>query len=236
MHITTSREPAGSARAGARAILPLLVGVTPLGLVVGIQIAATGLSPAAGLAGSVTIYGASAQLAAIDLLHRDAGWAVVVLAVVVVNLRLALYSAALGGPWRGTTTAQRALFSYLLVDPSYAVGSQGYQSADDGRPAHRHYLGAAVTLWVGWQLLTVTGLVFGALVPPGLHLEFAVPLCLLAIVVGQATEGRTQRAAVVAAVVAVVAHGLPLGAGTPVAILAGIVAGATAAPAEEVAP
>ena len=234
MQPTTNRELAGSARAGARAMLPLLVGVTPLGLVVGIQIAATGLSPAAGLAGSATIYGASAQLATIDLLDRQAGWAVIVLAVVVINLRLALYSAAMGSPWRDTGPGLRALFAYLLVDPSYAVGSQGYQQAGDARPPHRHYLGAAVTLWVGWQLLTVTGMAFGALVPPGLHLEFAVPLCLLAIVATQATEGRTQRAALAAAVVAVLAHGLPLGAGTPVAILAGIVAGATAPAPEEV--
>jgi predicted branched-subunit amino acid permease len=229
LHAPTA-SVAGSGRAGARAILPLLLGVTPLGLVVGIQIAATGM------ASSATLYGASAQLAAIDLLDRDAGWAVIVLAVVVINLRLALYSAAMGGPWRGTGPGRRALFAYLLVDPSYAVGSVGYQEPDPDRIPHAYYLGAAVTLWVGWQLLTLTGLVFGALVPPGLHLEFAVPLCLLAIVATQATEGRTQRAALVSALVAVLAHGLPGGAGTPVAIVAGVVAGATATDREEVAP
>ena len=118
----------------------------------------------------------------------------------------------------GPGAGRRALAAYLLVDPSYAVGTEDHR--------FRWYLGGAATLWVGWQLLVGVGMAFGSSVPTGLHLEMAVPLCLLAIVASQAKDRAAGRAAAVAAVVAVAAHGLPLGTGLPLAILAGIVVGA----------
>jgi predicted branched-subunit amino acid permease len=207
---------------GARAMLPLLVGVAPLGLVVGVKAAAAGLS-APGWVSGMTIYGGSAQLAAVDLLQDGAGPLVVVLVALVINLRLALYSAAMAEPWQGLGPARRALFSFLLVDPSYAVGIDAYERATSG--SHRYYLGGAVTLMAGWLALIAIGTVVGPAVPAALHLEFAVPLCLIAIVAAHVDQPGALPAAATGAAVAVAAHGLPLGTGLPVAIVAGIAAG-----------
>ena len=67
---TTATDTRRAGRQGARAMLPLLVGVAPLGLVVGVRAADADLPAGAGWATGLTIYGASAQLAAIDLLDR----------------------------------------------------------------------------------------------------------------------------------------------------------------------
>jgi len=205
-------------------MLPLLLGVAPLGLVVGIQ-AQTTHQELVGWASGFTIYGASAQLAALDLLDRGAGALVVVLTVVVINLRLALYSAAMADPWRGVGSGRRALMAALLVDPSFAVGTEGYARPLSTADRHRFYLGAAVTLWVGWQTLILAGMTLGPVLPMALHLEFAVPLCLIAMVAAKAEEPSDRRAAATAAAVAVATHGLPFGLGLPLAIAAGVGAG-----------
>ncbi len=204
---------------------PLLVSVAPLGLVVGVKAAAADLPAGAGWATSFTIYGASAQLAAIDLLDRGVAPALVVLTVVVVNARLALYSAALGPSWSTASGPWQALAAYLLVDPSYATGVDGYARPLTPRERHTFYLAAAATLWAGWQALTLAGMTLGARLPAGLDLGFAAPLCLLAIVSRQVDDRSSAVTACVAGALAVLGHGLPMATGLPLAIGAGILAG-----------
>ncbi len=222
---TTVERPTAQ---GARAMLPFLVSVAPLGLVVGVKAAASDLPHGAGWATSLTIYGASAQLAAIDLLDRGVAPALVVITVIVVNARLALYSAALGPSWSTASAAWRVLAAYLLVDPSFATGVDGYARPLTTRERHAFYLAAAATLWVGWQALTIAGMTIGTRVPAGLDLGFAAPLCLLAIVAREVDDRSRALTVGVAAVTAVMAHGLPMATGVPLAIGAGIAAGARA--------
>ncbi len=213
---------------GARAMLPWLVGVVPFGLVVGITVGSSSIDHGAGLATGVTIYSGSAQLAAISLLDQGAAPIVAVATVLAINARLVFYSASMAPNWRRTSPWYRATASYLLVDPSYAVGAAGYERHPGGR-GHLHYLGAAVTLWVAWQAAITVGFLAGAGVPESLQLEHAIPLFLVAEL-GNGTRGRPAvTAAAVGALVATVAHGLPLHVGP----LLGIVAGIAAASATE---
>ncbi len=211
-------------------MLPLLLGVAPLGLIVGVQAAAADLPAGVGAATGVTIYGASAQLAAIDLLGRGVSPMIVVATVAVINVRLALYSAAMAPHWARIGTAQRVASAYLLVDPSYAVGLDGYRRSTSVAEGHVRYLAAGLTLWVGWQALITVGMTIGARVPAGLHLELAVPLCLLALVAQRVDSRRGATAVAVAGGVAVAAHGLPLATGLVAGILAGAAVAARSTP------
>jgi predicted branched-subunit amino acid permease len=206
---------------GARAMLPWLVGVVPYGLVIGVTVGASTVDAGAGLATGLTIYSGSAQLAAIEMLEHGAAPLVAIATVLAINARLVFYSGAMAPHWRGTSRTFRALASYLLVDPSYAVGRSGY---GQGAPRHLHYLGAAVTLWVAWQAAMFTGFLAGAGVPASLHLEHAVPLFLVAEVVHGSRTHPARTAAAVGALTAVLGGGLPLHAGPLVGIVAGLVA------------
>jgi len=236
MTTTTAAPAVGTRRAaadGARAMLPLLLAVSPLGLLVGVAAAEADLPVLSGVATSSVIYGASAQLAAIDLLDRGAGPLLVVLTVVVINLRLAFYSAAMAPHWQDLDGRGRALAAYLLVDPSYVVGLEGYARPLPLRERHAFYLGGGVALWIGWHALTVVGAAVGAQVPAALDLPFAVPLCLLAMLVKQ-LDGRTGAiAATVGALVAVAGDGLPMATGLPLAIVAGVAVAACITPGTE---
>src|SRR5690606_22849210 len=87
------------------------------------------------------------------------------------------------------------------------------------------YAGAAVALWVTWQVGTVAGTLVGASVPAELSLDFAVALVFLALVV-PALDGRPALAAAVTSVaVYLLTAGLPYGLGLLPAAAAGIAAG-----------
>jgi predicted branched-subunit amino acid permease len=207
--------------AGTWAMLPWLVGVVPFGLMVGITVGSSSIDHGAGLATGFTIYAGSAQLAAISLLEQGAGPAVVIATVLAINARLVFYSASMAPRWQGTTAWFRAAASYLLIDPSYAVGTAGYDR-HPGCRGHHHYLGAGLVLWVAWQAAIGAGYLAGAGVPDGLQLEYAIPLFLLAEL-GRSVRGRPAlTAAAVGALVAVVGSGLPLHTGPLLGIAAGI--------------
>lgn len=210
---------------GVRAMLPLLLGVAPFGLVIGVTVAELGVPHLAGWSLGWLVYAGSAQLAAVGLLASSASAAVVVASVVVINLRLGLYSAAMAPHWRGTSKAWRLVATYLLIDPSFAVGAQSYDGSRPKRQAHLHYLGGALVLWVGWLTVIGIGVTAGAAMPPELRLDSIGPLYIVALVVMSVRTAAAKVAVAVAVVTAVLASLLPLHLGPAVGMLAGLLAG-----------
>ena len=207
-------------RDGVRDAFPLLLGVIPFALVAGVAGVEAGLSPLQTVGLSVVVFAGASQLAAIDLLGRDAALGVVVVTVVVINLRMLMYSASIAPYFRDLSARVRAGCAYLLTDQAYALALARYTGDRELRRPY-YYLGVAVTLWVVWQAGTVVGVVFGAAVPDGWRLGFAVPLVFLALLVPAVSDAPELAAAVVAAAVAVAGAGLPFNAG----LLAGAVVG-----------
>ena len=223
--------------AGARAMATWLPGMATYGLVVGV---AAGKSDVPALAGWLTgplVYSGGAQVAAVGLLDAGAASLIVVATVLAINARLLVYSAASGARWRDTPRWWRALACYLLVDPSFAVGADGYARADaEGgtasavAEAHDHYMGAAVTLCATWLLASGVGVLTADALPAGLELAFVVPLFLLGETQRRTTDRTAVRAVVVAMTVATVGRALPLHLGVLTAIAAGLAVAALSLP------
>lgn len=214
--------------AGARAMVPWLAGLVPFGLVIGLSAGQADIPALAGWLTAPIIYAGSAQLATVQMLDAGAAGAAIILTVVLINLRLILYSGAIARYWRGTPLWWRLLGAYLLVDPSFAVGVERYAragSAEDRRRGHAYYLGGAVLLWVVWLAVLGAGIALGAGVPAALHLELLAPLYLLGEIVPKLREVAARRAVLTSAAVAVVCLALPLHLGVVVAIVAGLTAG-----------
>ena len=98
-------DPSGirAARDGARAMAPWLVGVAPLGFVIGVTTARADIPACAGWLAGPLIFSASAQAVTIELLNSHAAVPVVIAAGLVVNVRLVLYSAAMARALAGAT-------------------------------------------------------------------------------------------------------------------------------------
>ncbi|MDF1555062.1 MAG: AzlC family ABC transporter permease, partial [Deferrisomatales bacterium] len=222
------QSPQQSFLAGARAIAPILLGVVPFGLLVGLTSVAAGFSLVEALASSVFVFAAAAQLAAAELLRLGAPLGVVVLTMLVINLRFTMYSASLAPHFNTLGARWRFLFAYLLTDQAYAVSIIHFEHSPQTHQKRWFYLGAAVVMWSVYQASTAVGVVVGANVPPGWGLDFAVPLTFLALL-GKTIRSRPSLGAALAAgAVSVVGFGLPHNLGLVCAALAGVTAGMAA--------
>ena len=211
-------------RRGVEDVVPLLLGIVPFGFVAGIATvnAGLGLPEAVGL--STIVFAGAAQLAALDLIGRDAPLAIVVVTAVVINLRMLMYSASIAPHFQTLSSRTKAAVAYLLTDQAYALAIARYRTEGSTHPV-AYYLGVAATLWVVWQLTTVAGVVLGTSVPESLGLEFAVPLVFLALLIPAMEDGPTTVAGLLGGTVAVATAGLPLNLGLLVGATAGILAG-----------
>ena len=212
-------------REGATEVLPIVAGIVPVGLVVGAAEVEAGLGLEGAMALSLLVFAGASQLAAIDLLARDAPLLVVLLTVGVINLRMAMYSASLAPRLAHVPPGQRLLAAYGLVDQAYALTIV----RTDLHPTRPHrvayFAGVAVPLWVNWQVMTALGAVLGSTIPSWLPLEATIPLVFLAILVPAITDRATLAAALVSGVVATLAAGLPNNVGLLVGAFSGIAVG-----------
>jgi predicted branched-subunit amino acid permease len=193
----------------------------PLGFVIGVTTARSDIPTAAGWLAGPLIFAGGSQATTVQLLDRHAAVFVVIAAGLIVNLRLVLYSAAMAPRWRTQPTWWKALAAATLVDPTAAVALEGYERYDDPACAHAHYVGAAVTLALAWFVSLALGATFGTALPPGLHLEYVIPLYLIGQLVRRVNDATAQRAVIVAIGVATVGVAVPLHLGTLAAITAG---------------
>lgn len=206
---------------GVRAMAGWLPGMALYGLVVGVMAGRADVPALAGWVLGPAVFSGGAQVAALDLLGHGAAPAVVVVTVLAVNARLIVYSATLGSHWRTLPGRWRALAAYLLVDPSFAVGLDGYEHGDH-RGAHAHYLGGAAALWVTWLTASAVGVLAAGRLPVGLGLEFVMPLFLLGEAQRRLTSPTARVACAVAVGVVLVGTSIPLRLGLLVAIGAGL--------------
>jgi predicted branched-subunit amino acid permease len=134
--------------AGARAMVPWLAGVAPFGLVIGVSAARADVPTPAGWLTGPLINAGSSPVTTIGMPDAGAAPIVVVAAALIVNIRLIFYSATMARHWRGTPRWWRFVAAYLLVDPSLAVGLDGYgRLAAAGRQARRRADRTAAPAW-----------------------------------------------------------------------------------------
>jgi len=197
---------------------PLLVAYAPFGLLVGAAVAASANPLAAWLA-TWPIYGGAAHLAVLDVLGHGSGWAAAAAVGLLVNVRLTAYSTAMAPEWRTAPVRQRALAAVMLTDATWALA----RGQADGQ--RQFYLGAGLTLFLGWPALVTLGTLTGDWVGSVPVAALLPPLTLGAVVVTQVRQRPVAFAVAAAALTAVATTQLPAGPALAVAAAAGVAAG-----------
>ena len=210
------------ARAGALAMLPLLVAYIPFAFVIGSAVADHG-SPVAGWAGSWLIYGGSAHLAAIRTLD-DAGAAAAILTGLLINARLLVYSASLARRWQAQPRWFRIVAAGLIIDATWALAERHAERCSDLRQQRRYFIAAGLTLCAGWSGAIAVGALLGARLD-SLDLEIVIPLCLLGLVGGGLRAAGARSVILVSASVALLTASWPAGTGPLAAVVAGCATG-----------
>jgi branched chain amino acid efflux pump len=210
---------------GSKAVSPLLIGVVPFGLVLGIVAADSVVGPWLGYATSLLIFAGAAQLATIQLLDEGVVGAVVVATALVINSRHLMYSAALAPHFREFPRWSRYVLPYIMTDQAFAVSIVRYRDVTDPSSKRWFFTGAGLALWGAWQIATLTGALVGAQLPESLSLEFAIPLVFVALLVLTVRSRPELIAAVVGGLVALMAASAPYGLGLIIGALSGVAAG-----------
>lgn len=209
---------------------PFVLIVVPFSMLFGVVARDAGLDVLQTITMSVVVIAGASQFTALALLQDQAPVLIALLSALAVNLRMALYSAALVPHVGHAPLRVRALMAYLMVDQAFAVAVRTYEDHPEMSRAEKvaYYFGCMALICPLWYGFTFLGALLGTAIPASFSLDFAVPVCFIALLAPLLRSGPHVLAAFVAAVASLVFAWVPWSLGLIVAALCGIVAGARA--------
>lgn len=213
--------------AGARDIIPLVVGAIPFGIIFGTLSGESGLSFGGTLAMSVFVFAGSAQFIALGLMAAGTGWAMIVLTTFVVNLRHLLYGATMLPYYRRLPKSWQMLLSFWLTDEAFAVAIRRYQDGDDSELKHVYNLGSAFFMYASWVFATFVGLTAGRAFPEISRwgLDFAMLATFIGMVIPYLVTKPMWASVTTAGAVSLMTASFPHKLGLITAAVAGVAAG-----------
>jgi predicted branched-subunit amino acid permease len=171
------------------------------------------------MAMSLIAFGGAAQFAAIGFVASGLAWSAIVLLTLLLNLRHALYSAALAPWFRGRSLLERAVAAHLLTDESFALAIAHFRRV--GRfDAIGYWYPAIATTLVPWSLATFAGVMLGdAIVEPRrFGIDVIFPSAMAGLMVGLISGRRELVAAGAGAAIGV---GVSLAISPTIGVIAG---------------
>jgi 4-azaleucine resistance transporter AzlC len=215
--------PLGWADRGAlHDVGPVLLGLAPFAMAIGVAMRDAGISTPTGLIGSLAVYAGSAQLTAVTLMKSGAGIASILVAVAVINARFVMYGAALEPKFRSQPAWFRWWGPHFLVDQIYFL-IDSRTDLDDPRSFRRYWLTVATVIGVVWVSVIGLTLNFGNLLPVETPLTFASIAILVGILVPKLKESKARQAAIAAALATLCGGALPSGGGLLFGMLVGTI-------------
>jgi predicted branched-subunit amino acid permease len=214
--------------AGFRASAPFLVVVAPFATLFGVLATEAGLNVAEVMAFSIAVIAGAAQFTALQLMEENAPVLIVLASALIVNLRMAMYSASIT-PYLGEVPVwKRAIAAYFLVDQSYAVSHEKFETTPDMTPSARfaYFMGTVAPICPMWYVFTLVGALVGQQIPETWAMDFVIPIAFLALIGPMLRTPAHVVAALTAIVVALLTAWVPYSLGLVIGGLAGMIAGA----------
>ena len=215
---------------GVRDSAPFTLVAAPFALLFGVIATEAGLNLFEVMTFSLAVIAGAAQFTALQLMQENAPTVVVIISALAVNLRVAMYSAALT-PYLGRAPMwQRVFAAYLLVDQSYALSHQKFEAEPAMTVPERmgYYMGTCLLVMSVWYGASLAGAIIGSALPPQIPIDFALPIAFLAMVAPALRTLPHVIAAFTAVVVSLFAAAVPWSLGLIIAGAAGMIAGAQA--------
>ncbi|WP_084128743.1 AzlC family ABC transporter permease [Demequina sp. NBRC 110055] len=208
--------------AGTKAIAPLMPGSAVFGLAVGALINLAGWPAWLGPYASATVSAGASQIAIIDALTQGAPAIIAIVTALVINARLALYSASLAPVFAAFPTRWKLLLAYLMTDQSAAVSVITADKWPD--PVRRRWFifGVSGPFTGVWILGTAAGAILGPVIPSEWQIGFIVPLMFIAVLVPALRTLPAVAATGISVAVVLLLKDLPYGLNVLAGALAGI--------------
>lgn len=221
------RKPSHEFWCGARDIMPLIVGAVPFGIIFGTLATTNGLSMGATLAMSAFVFAGSSQFIAAGMIATQTGWLLIVFTTFVVNLRHLLYAVSLVPYVKALPQQWKVPLAFWLTDESFAIAIRRYEAKEKSPYKHWYFLGAALAMYLNWQLCTLLGITLGQMIPNAAEwgLDFAMSVTFIGMVVPYVKNKPMAIAVIAAGFTAILTASFPNKIGLMLAAIAGISAG-----------
>ena len=208
--------------------LPYIIVVVPFSTLFGVIATEAGLPLSQVIAFSLVVVAGASQFTALQFMSESAPVFVVLASALAVNLRMAMYSAAMVPHVGAAPLWQRATIAYFLVDQGYALSHEEFEKRPDMtlRQKLAYFTGATIPVVPLWFICTWIGALVGAAIPAEYGLDFIVPIAFLAMVGPALRTPAHIAAAFVSIVTALALVSLPFNLGLMVAALLGMMTGA----------
>ena len=200
----------------------------PFATLFGVAATEAGLDLLATMTMTVLVIAGAAQFTALILLQDQAPTLVIIATALAVNLRMAMYSAALA-PWLGDNgRGMKLVLASLNIDQSFALSAARFPEEPAWTLADRtaYFSGSAMVLLPLWIAFSYIGAVVGDAIPAWASLDFALPICFIAII-GPALRSIPHYAAAAVSVAGALSFAwVPWSLGLMVAAVAAMITGA----------
>ena len=197
---------------GFLAILPLMFGVAPFGVVYGALATGAGLTMTETLGMSVFVLAGSSQFVAVSLIDAHTPVLLIIFTTFIINLRHFLYSASLTNFLRPLSQPARAVIAYFMIDEVYAATLRRYREGELSPNQFRWYfIGAGFNLVLVWWATTLLGVWLGNVINQATMnlLAFTLPLIFTSIVVPMLVSSPKFWSAITAVATAILFAPLP---------------------------
>jgi predicted branched-subunit amino acid permease len=201
-------------------------GLAAWGLMTGVAMVKSGMSPVEAVAMSLLVFAGSSQLAAIPLIAAGAPVWVIWATAFCVNLRFVVFSAHMRPYFMHLPLRWRLFNGYLTADLSYVMFTKRFHHPATDAVGQRDQLaylgGGSLFNWSSWQIASLLGIALAHSIPTEWGLGFAGILALLGVGCSLASTTLRRVSAGVAAMAAVAAFALPFKLNIVVAIAAAV--------------
>ncbi|WP_226627113.1 AzlC family ABC transporter permease [Alloyangia pacifica] len=213
---------------GFQAGLPFLLVIAPFGTLFGVLATEAGLNLFETLTFSVVVIAGAAQFVSLQMLQDHVPALIVLASALAVNLRMAMYSAAITPHMGGLPLWKRALSAYFLVDQTYASAALHFEQHPEKTLGQKFafFMGTMTPICPPWYLFTLIGAWLGEAVPADFGLDFALPIAFLAMIAPALRTGSHVVAALVATLGTLLLAWMPYNLGVLCAAALGMMAGA----------
>lgn len=182
--MTPSLEPWPQFALGARDFLPLAISIAAYGVVWGVLAGQAGMSVLEVFLMCALVFAGASQFVALDMWTPGTlPIASIVIAVFIVNLRMALMSATMRPVLAGEPIWRQLVGIYTISDEQWALTMAEVQK---GRGTAAYYFGAATLCYFTWLLSPLAGRLIGSAIddPTTYGLDFAFTATFLALLFG----------------------------------------------------
>ena len=197
----------------------MLLGTAPFGVVFGAFALEMKLGVLGGQGLSAIVFAGSSQFVGANLYGQGASLLIIFITTFFINLRHALYGAALAPKLSQIKTRERILMSFFITDEAFAIVSRFDVILS------RYFWGTALAMYINWQVWTFIGLVSGGYLREylSLNLGFVLVPAFIAIITPQIKTNSSILCVTVAAGLSLVFVNLPHQSGFIIAAVSAII-------------